>query len=474
MNDGLRGGGVRGAADGAARGSGAADGGALHGGARVGGARVGGAPDTGVPGSDAACGVPDNGTMRGDAVHNGALYVDVTAERGDFTLDVAFSVAGGEVLAVLGENGSGKSTLLDVIAGFLRPVRGVVSVGRLELTRAGQGELGGPKGFSRSRSSSVGTVGSAGVAGSEGFAGVAGSAGSAGSAHSARSARPAVSMVGVERRGIGLLRQEALLFPHLTARQNIAFGPRSRGASRVLSRQIADEWLERIGLSAVGGRQPHRLSGGQRQRVAIARALAAAPRVLLLDEPFAALDVEQVPAIRRLLHDELRRTRTTAVLVTHEPVDAVQLADHCVVLGDGRVVDEADAAGLVAAPGHPFTAALVGQNLVRGRCDGRTLVTDDGTVLAGTCDAVHSGAPVAARAVFRPESVAVHPTVPSEPSWPATVSGLHGELRGVTVRTSAGVSALRDLDDVASSPLPAPGDHVWLSVPRERVRIVHD
>src|SRR5690606_31859007 len=142
-------------------------------------------------------------------------------------------------------------------------------------------------------------------------------------------------------RGVILLGQQPHLFPHLSARENIAFGPRARRIPKVQARADADAWLERIGLTGLGDRRPGRLSGGQQQRVALARALATSPRVLLLDEPFASLDPATADGIRSLLRDELAHTGTTVVMATHDASDAVALADRLVVLDAGRITGDA-------------------------------------------------------------------------------------------------------------------------------------
>src|SRR5699024_6484033 len=144
-------------------------------------------------------------------------------------------------------------------------------------------------------------------------------------------------IVPAERRRIGTLTQDPLLFPHLSAAENIAFGPRAAGVPARTARADAAAWLARVGLPGAGRRRPRQLSGGQQQRVALARALATRPDLLLLDEPLAALDVATAPQIRHLLADEVRRTGVTAVVVTHDLVDALVLADRVAVLAGGRI-----------------------------------------------------------------------------------------------------------------------------------------
>ena len=227
----------------------------------------------------------------------GALDADVVVQREGFHVQATLNVAAGGRLAILGPNGSGKSTLLNALAGLVPLAAGQVRFDGRVLERAG-----GPR------------------------------------------TRP-------EHRRIALLDQKPRLFPHLSVAQNIAFAPRARGMARADALRAAEVWLDRLGLSGRGGDRPHRLSGGQQQRVAIARALTAEPELVLLDEPFAALDAESAPLVRRMLAEELTERGVSSILVTHDLADAWQLADHCIVLGHGRVLQHATPAELVSAPG---------------------------------------------------------------------------------------------------------------------------
>jgi len=227
----------------------------------------------------------------------------VIARRG---LDVSFTVAQGETVALLGSNGAGKSTVVEISAGLLRPDAGRAALAGRVLYDLGEG-------------------------------------------------RPA-AWLPPHARGTALLAQEPLLFPHLSVRDNVAFGPRSAGASRARSREIADDWLASAEVADLADRRPTSLSGGQAQRVAVARALAADPRLLLLDEPMTALDVAAVPAQRRLLHRVL--AGRTVILVTHDPLDALALASRVIVLERGRIVEEGPTRTVFAHPQTAFTRAL--------------------------------------------------------------------------------------------------------------------
>nr|WP_218891620.1 ABC transporter ATP-binding protein [Actinomycetospora corticicola] len=337
-------------------------------------------------------------------------------------MDVSLTVGSGEVVAVLGSNGAGKSTFLGALAGLYRPDRGsIVLDGRV------------------------------------------------------------LDDVPVHRRRVGLLSQSALLFPHLTARDNVAFGPRSTGSGRRAARETADRWLAEVDATALADRRPSELSGGQAQRIAIARALACEPELLLLDEPFAALDVDVTPAIRSLLRRVVRAAGVTTLMVTHDVLDAVVLADRLVVLDAGRVVESGPTADVLRRPRSAFAARIAGLDLVPGRSCPEGLRTAEGTVIGG----VHPE-PVAdgesAVALFSPTSVAVY-REPSKGSprtmVPVRLAAMepHGEL----VRLRAGVpdGGPGWVDGLAADVTPAavadlgadPGDELWFSVKAAEVEV---
>ncbi len=230
-------------------------------------------------------------------------------------VDVALEVAHGETVALLGPNGAGKSTVLSVVAGHLVPDRGHVALDGRVLT-----------------------------------------------SHGRRGERRA--QVAPHDRRVSLLAQEALLFPHLSVLDNVAFGPRSTGSSRTEARELAHHWLTEVGVADLGGRRPAEISGGQAQRVAVARALAATPSLMLLDEPMAALDVDVAPQLRQTLRRVLGDR--TVLLVTHDVLDALLLADRVVVLEDGAVVEQGPCAEVLSRPRSAFAARVAGLNMLRG------------------------------------------------------------------------------------------------------------
>ncbi|MDN3496637.1 ATP-binding cassette domain-containing protein [Planococcus sp. APC 4015] len=357
----------------------------------------------------------------------GALEARIVVERGPFRLDAHVTAAAGEVVALMGPSGAGKSTLLGVIAGLVGMTEGRVALDDRTLDAA---------------------------------------------------PRPRTRVTPSERR-IVLLGQEPHLFPHLSAHANIAFGRRARGATATVAGAEADEWLWRVGLAGMGDRRPAQLSGGQQQRVALARALATAPAVLLLDEPLASLDPETAGDIRAVLHDQLASTHTTAVVATHDAVDAVSLATRLVVLEDGRVTQQGAVRDVLAGPATRFAAAVAGVNRVPGRVTA-------GRFAAGALELAASGIDDGAvAAVFAPSAVALERVeasswtgvlrlpAPSTPGdWFAKITRLEQTPVGVRVRTADPDVAV-DLSAERTAGLGlAPGQPVLLRVAPDEVRFV--
>jgi molybdate transport system ATP-binding protein len=288
------------------------------------------------------------------------MGLELEATVRDRGVELTLSVGDGEVVAVLGANGAGKSTMLAVLAGLLRPDSGRATLDDHELFAIGP------------------------------------------------SHRPE-SWVAPHARGVALLAQEPLLFPHLTALDNVAFAPRSGGRSRTASRAVAARWLAEVDASDLADRRPAQLSGGQAQRVAVARALAAEPRLLLLDEPMAALDVAVAPALRQLLRRVLRGR--AAVVVTHDVLDALLLADRVLVMDGGRVVEAGSTAQVLGRPRSAFAARIAGLNMVRGTFEGHGVRHPSGLHVEGLAEQpIHQGD--TAVAVFRPSSVGVYARAP--------------------------------------------------------------
>jgi molybdate transport system ATP-binding protein len=345
------------------------------------------------------------------------LDATVVVRRGSLDLRVDLRVAEGEVLAVLGPNGAGKSTLLRVLAGLLAPDDGRVAVdGR------------------------------------------------------AWDDVPTGTHLPAHRRPLGVVFQDALLFPHLSVGHNVEFGLSTRGVGRTARQQAAAEWLARVGLDGLAARRPAELSGGQAQRAALARALVGEPAVLLLDEPLSALDARTRLEVRAELRRHLADFAGSTVLVTHDPVDAMALADRVVVVEDGQVVQSGTPTEVSRRPRTDYVARLVGLSLLPGTGEGRTVRLEDGGVVAVAEDV--SGPLFAA---VRPESVALYLARPDGSPrnvWPARLVG--ATPHGATVRCElAGeVPLVADVTATAFAEMGlAPGSDVWATVKASEVAV---
>jgi molybdate transport system ATP-binding protein len=337
------------------------------------------------------------------------LLADVSLRLGDLTLDVELEVPAGAVTAVLGPNGAGKTTLLRCVAG---------SVG------VDQGEI-----------ALDGTVLDA----------------------------PPKVFVPQEHRHVGIVHQDYLLFPHLTALDNVAFGLRARHMSTHDARATAQQWLDRVGAASHARQKPRTLSGGQAQRVALARALAIEPRALLLDEPLAALDAGTRTQIRRDLRRHLAQFEGPTILVTHDPVDALALADHVAILEHGRLTQTGTLAEVTTQPRSRYVAELIGTNLVHGTAEGAVVRTSDHRSF--TIAEPHTGAVFL---TIAPAAVALHRREPEgspRNRWSTTVR--HLDLLGdrVRVHLAPPLDLVAEITPSAAAELDlAEGQQIWASV----------
>jgi molybdate transport system ATP-binding protein len=352
-----------------------------------------------------------------------SLVADVKARIGALELDVALSADPGEIVAVLGPNGAGKSTLLRCLAGLL-PIDG----GRIALD--GQ-VLDSP---------------TTGV------------------------------FVPPQRRAVSVVFQDYLLFPSLSVLENVAFGLRARGTHARDARAAATTWLERVGLAERARSRPGELSGGQAQRVALARAMATQPRLLLLDEPLAALDATTRGDLRRDLRRHLSDSGGVRLLVTHDPVDAYALADRMIVMEDGRVVQSGTLAEVTAHPRSPYVADLVGINLVAGVVRAGRLETANGSIVIAAARAGGSATPDgAAFAAIRPGSIALHRAAPGgspRNAWPCTVVDVDRRADRVRVILAGPLDLVAEITSDALAGLALrPGDAVHASVKATEVTI---
>jgi len=281
--------------------------------------------------------------------------------------DVSLSIAPGEFVALLGPSGSGKTTLLRILAGLDFPDSGELAQDGRDLLR-----------------------------------------------------------VSARDRGVGLVFQHYALFRHMTVFENVAFGlrvrPRARRPSKAEIADRVDKLLKRVQLDGLAQRYPAQLSGGQRQRVALARALAIEPELLLLDEPFGALDAQVRIALRRWLRHLHEELHLTTVFVTHDQEEALELADRVVVMNRGRIEQVGTPEEIYQQPATPFVFEFIGKsNKLPVRIQSGRLVAGDQRLDADGLDGAAEGSAVA---YVRPEHLALTPT-PLDSGWRATVRHIY-------------------------------------------------
>jgi molybdate transport system ATP-binding protein len=343
---------------------------------------------------------------------SGDLVVDAEVSRGSFTLAVSLTAAPGQVLGVLGPNGAGKSTLLSAVAGLTPVSAGRITLGGQVMDDADAG-----------------------------------------------------TFVEASGRPVGFVFQNYRLFPHLTVAENVAFSPRARGQGRRAARAAAHHWLDRLKLTDLGDRKPAELSGGQAQRVALARALAGQPALLLLDEPLSALDAGTRLDVQAELKLHLADFTGPCLLVTHDPIQALVLADQLIVLEGGRVVQEGTPAQIARQPATDYVAKLVGLNLYPGRADGSKVMLARGGSFIIADHGQHGDVLVA----VRPSAIVVSTQSPQPTSarniWPAKITGLTLLADRVRLDLDGQPPALADVTPAAVAELSLdPGTQVWLTV----------
>lgn len=339
------------------------------------------------------------------------LCAQVGLNLDGFVVQVHVTAEPGETVAIVGPNGAGKSSTLRAIGG-LEPL----TSGRIKLADR---VLDDPE---------------------------------------------APTFVPADQRRIGTVFQDPLLFPHLRVVDNVGFGI---GGTRRERRDGARRWLERVGLTGFEPRRVADLSGGEARRVAIARALASGPELVVLDEPFAGLDVTARAAVRRLLVDELQieLAQVPRLLVTHDPADAQTLADRVVVIEAGQVTQTGTPDDIRRHPATRYVADLVGLNLIRGVATAGRVAISGTDIELSTADRSVDGSVVVTAA---PHAVALYRDPPSgspRNSWPATVGELHhlGDITRVSLDTPVPLVAEVTPSAVADLAI-VPGANLWVSI----------
>lgn len=340
-----------------------------------------------------------------------SLAATLQLQLGSLDLQAELDVRPGELLALLGTNGAGKSTVLRCLAGLAPITAGRIAIDDIVVDE------------------------------------------------------PAThSFVEPEHRSIGVVFQDYLLFEHMTVLENVAYGLRARRQPKATAHRVAREWMERVGLGEYCDQRPRALSGGQAQRAALARALATSPRVLLLDEPLAALDAGTRAGVRRDLRRHLQSFDGMRVMVTHDPVDAYALADRVAILDEGRIVQTGTLAEVTSHPRSRYVADLVGVNLVAGTVLDGVLHTDTGARVV-----IADAAPGASFAVIRPHSILLvqHPAdgASARNQWPGVITELDRLGDRVRIGLDGAVPLTAEITIAALDALQLrPGDTVHASV----------
>jgi molybdate transport system ATP-binding protein len=344
------------------------------------------------------------------------LEADLHVELGSLRLNVDLDIGPGEVVAVLGPNGAGKTTVLRTLAGLERLDRGLIAIDGRRVDQPVTGCFLPP-----------------------------------------------------EKRPVGMVMQDYLLFPHLTLLENVAFGPRAKGMSRTSARELARQWLSRVQVGELAHRKPRAISGGQAQRASLARALSTEPRLLLLDEPFAALDVGTRVAMRRELRNHLSEFHGATIVVTHDALDVLALADRVVVLEAGSVAQTGTFEEVTARPRSDYVADLMGVNLFRGTAKGSVVGLTDHEGRFEIAEPL-SGPVIV---VIRPEMIVLHrerPDGAASNQWPGEITGFDVAGHRIRVLVEGKPPVTVEVSHQAIEALGlVEGSSVWMTVEADQV-----
>jgi len=346
-----------------------------------------------------------------------SLRAELRIQQGQHRLEFELTVASGETVAIVGPNGAGKSSFLHAVAGLLPGVRG-------NLTCASQTWLSQEQGIE----------------------------------------------LAPHLRSCGVMFQDLRLFPHMNLRANLAYPLRAQGMPRKQAEIQAEAWLDRVQLSQRARAFPDQLSGGEQQRAALARAFICTPQVLLLDEPLAAVDASRRIELRRLLAECLAEFDGPCILVSHDAVDALSLADRVAVFESGRVSQLGSVAQICAQPGSDDVADFVGLKLLNGVAHAGTIRLENGADLV-----VSSELEGKVSAVVHPRAIALYPQQPSGSPrniWPAQVESIESIGDRLRVRLAGACPMVAEITPSAWQELKLQvGARVWLSLKATEISV---
>jgi molybdate transport system ATP-binding protein len=343
-----------------------------------------------------------------------SLNAQFAAERDGFKFSIDVRGDKGDIIAIVGPNGSGKSSALHAIAGLVPISEGTISL-------------------------------------------------------NGRSLDDGKRRVPVDRRNCALVFQDHRLFPHMSVIDNVAYAPRTR-MKKAKARKVAQQWIDRLGLDELTKRNPQDLSGGQHQRIAIARALASDPDLLMLDEPLSALDVDATRVMRQFLKETLSSYDGVTLLVTHDPTDALALADKILVIESGKVSQSGSPTQIKEHPATRYVAEFVGINRLEGQAQGNHVLIHSGAEV--TTAEQHEG-PVAL--IIHPSAVALHASQPSgspRNTFPGTITHMEEQAQRIRLTIDGPLPIVAELTPGAVAALELKvSKPVWIAIKATEISV---